>query len=124
MEEDVLMSFRGLMNDFLEDCTLLEKSRVSDGEGGWITAWVDGMQFQAAITYDTTITARIAESDGMKATYTITTDKSTPLDFHDVFRRERDGQIFRVTSQGDDKKTPDRASFQVSQVAAEEWVLV
>lgn len=117
------MSFPGLMNDFLERCTLLEKSRMPDGEGGWIVNWVDGMSFQAAITYDTTITARVAESEGMKATYTVTTEKNMPLDFHDVFRRERDGQIFRVTSQGDDKRTPASASFQVSQVAAEEWVL-
>lgn len=117
------MSFPGLMNDFLEDCTLVEKTKVPDGEGGWTIRWVDGMEFQAAITYDTTIQARVAESEGMKATYTVTTEKSMPLDFHDVFRRKRDGQVFRVTSQGDDKKTPASASFQVSQVAAEEWVL-
>lgn len=117
------MPFPGLMNEYLEECTLLEKTRVSDGEGGWTTAWADGMAFYAAITYDNTLRARVAESDGMKATYTITTEKSMPLDFHDVFRRERDGQVFRVTSQGDDKKTPNSASFQVSQVAAEEWNL-
>ena len=121
MEEAV--SFVGLMNDFVEDCTLIEKSRVPDGEGGWTVGWADGMDFQAAITYDTTLQARVAESEGMKATYTVTTEKSMPLDFHDVFRRKRDGQIFRVTSQGDDKKTPPSASFQVSQVAAEEWSL-
>lgn len=122
LEEDSV-SFIGLMNDFLEDCTLVEKTKVPDGEGGWTIRWVDGMDFQAAITYDTTIQARVAESEGMKATYTVTTEKNMQLDFHDVFRRKRDGQIFRVTSQGDDKKTPDRASFQVSQVAAEEWSL-
>lgn len=117
------MAFKGLMNDFVEDCTLLEKTRVPDGEGGWHVGWRDGMDFQAAITYDTTIGARVAESEGMKATYTVTTEKSMPLDFHDVFRRKRDGQTFRVTSQGDDKKTPASASFDVSQVAAEEWTL-
>ena len=121
MEEAV--SFVGLMNDFVEDCTLIEKTRVPDGEGGWTVGWADGMDFQAAITYDTTLQARVAESEGMKATYTVTTEKTMPLDFHDVFRRKRDGQIFRVTSQGDDKKTPSSASFQVSQVAAEEWAL-
>ena len=121
MEEAV--SFVGLMNDFVEDCTLIEKTRVPDGEGGWTVGWADGMDFQAAITYDTTLQARVAESEGMKATYTVTTEKTMPLDFHDVFRRKRDGQIFRVTSQGDDKKTPPSASFQVSQVAAEEWSL-
>lgn len=113
----------GLMNDFLEPCTMLEKSKQPDGEGGWRNVWTDGAEFSAAITYDTTLSARVAEQEGMKATYTVTTEKSMPLDFHDVFRRDSDRQIFRVTSQGSDKKTPKSASFQVSQVAAEEWEL-
>lgn len=117
------MSFIGLMGEFTEQCTLIERTRVPDGEGGWNNRWVDGMSFQAAITHDSTLQARVAESEGMTATYTITTDKSMPLDFHDVFRRESDGQIFRVTSDGTDLKTPPSATFQVSQVSAEEWVL-
>lgn len=115
--------FPGLMSDFVEKCTMLEKSKQPDGEGGWRNVWRDGAEFEAAITYDTTLEARVAEQEGMKATYTVTTEKSTMLDFHDVFKRNRDGQVFRVTSQGDDKKTPQSASFQVSQVAAEEWEL-
>lgn len=117
------MALIGLMNDYAEACILMEKARVPDGEGGWITQWTDGMAFTAAITHDTTLQARVAEKEGMTATYTVTTDKSMPLEYHDVFRRESDGQIFRVTSDGTDKKTPDRASFQVSQVNAEEWTL-
>lgn len=117
------MSFPGLMNQFVEVCTLVEKTRVPDGEGGWKTEWVDGPSFNAAITHDTTLQARVAESEGMMATYTVTTEKGTKLDFHDVFRRERDGQVFRVTTDGDDEQTPASASFQVSQVNAEEWQL-
>ena len=117
------MSFIGLMGDYVEDCVLLEKSRVPDGEGGWAAQWADGMEFQAAITHDSTLQARVAESEGMTATYTVTTDKTMPLDFHDVFRRVSDGQVFRVTSDGTDKATPKSATFQVSQVSAEEWVL-
>lgn len=117
------MALVGLMNDFAEDCVLLEKVRVPDGEGGWTTSWTDGMPFRAAITHDTTLQARVAESENMKATYTVTTDKAMPLDFHDVFRRLSDGQVFRVTSDGTDMSTPERATFQVSQVSAEEWVL-
>lgn len=117
------MNFIGLMGDYTEDCVLLEKSRVPDGEGGWTVKWVDGMVFQAAITHDTTLNARIAESEGMTATYTVTTDKNMPLDFHDVFRRLSDNQVFRVKSDGTDKVTPKSSTFQVSQVTAEEWAL-
>jgi hypothetical protein len=72
---------------------------------------------------DSTLQARVAESEGMKAIYTVTTERAMPLDFHDVFRRVSDGQVFRVTSDGTDKQTPDRAGFQFSQVSAEEWGL-
>jgi hypothetical protein len=123
VEEDELMAFQGLMEDFAEDCTLMEKVRIPDGEGGWSITWADGMQFRAAITYDTTIQARVAESEGMRATYTVTTDKSMPLDFHDVFRRVEDGKVFRVTSDGDDDKTPKSAGLDMRQVTAEEWSL-
>jgi hypothetical protein len=121
VEEDIMMT--GLMSEYAETCTLMEKVRVPDGEGGWVPTWTEGVEFQAAITHDNTIQARVAESEGMMATYTVTTDKNMPLDFHDVFRRNRDGQVFRVTSDGTDRQTPARATFQVSQVSAEEWSL-
>jgi head-tail adaptor len=112
-----------LIDAFKTSCTLLEKVRVSDGEGGFATTWTDGISFDAAITYTTTISARVAEREGMKSTYTVTTAKNQPLEFHDVFRRDSDGKVFRVTSDGTDKETPDVSSFQFSQVAAEEWEL-
>ena len=117
------MAFPGLMNDFVEKCVIMQKTRTPDGEGGWTVAWTDGMEFYAAIVRDSTIQARVAESEGMKAVYTVTTEKANPLDFHDVFRRVSDGQYFRVTEDGTDRMTPQSASFQVSQVAAEEWQL-
>lgn len=117
------MSFPGLMEDFAEWCTLLIKVRESDGEGGWRTVWKDGEGFRAAIVHDSTLSARVAEAEGMTSTYTVTTEKGMPLDFQDVFRRESDGQIFRVTSDGTDKLTPDRATFDVSQVTAQRWTL-
>ena len=43
------------------------------------------------------------------------------LEYHDVFRRIRDGKIFRVTSDGDDKHTPASANLNMRQVTAEEW---
>lgn len=112
-----------LVDEFKVPCVLLEKKRVADGEGGWTTTWVESAEFSAAIVRDTTMTARIAERDGVTNVYTVTTDVNAPLEFHDVFRRESDGQVFRVTSNGDDKVTPGRSSFQFSQSSAEEWVL-
>lgn len=112
-----------LIDSFKERCVLVEKTRTPDGEGGWSTTWVDGIEFDAAIVMDTTLQARVAEKEGMTSVYTVTTDKSLPLDFHDVFRRLRDGKVFRVTRDSSDKETPDVASFQFHQVSAEEWQL-
>ena len=112
-----------LVDEFKERCVMLNKVRASDGEGGFTTTWQDGAEFDAAIVRDTSLQARVAEKDGLTNTYTVTTSPNAPLDFHDVFRRVSDGQVFRVTSNGDDKRTPAVASFQFEQVNAEEWVL-
>lgn len=116
------MSFPNLMSEWVRSCMLLEKTRVPDGEGGWNTQWVDGMEFEAAISHSSTIEARVAESEGMASTYTVWTEKGFTLDFHDVFRDES-GQVYRVTSQGGDEQTPDSASFQLVHVSAERWTL-
>lgn len=110
-----------LIDAFKVPCTLVEKTRVSDGEGGWTTAWTDGIGFEAAIVLDSSINARIAEAEGVTGVYTVTTDRNVELDFHDVFRRDSDGQVLRVTKVND--STPSVASFQFNQYQAETWEL-
>lgn len=110
-----------LLQQAMTDVVAMEKARVSDGEGGFIVDWVDGAVFNAAITFDTSMQSRIGEKQGVSSRYTVTTSKNAKLEFHDVIRRLNDGKIFRITSDGDDKQTPDSASFQFLQVTAEEW---
>lgn len=112
-----------LLSEAMEKCTMLDKTTSSDGRGGFITAWADGATFSAAITYDSSLQARVAEAQGTTALYTVTTRKAVNLQYHDVFRRESDKKIFRVTSDGDDKHTPDSAGLNMRQVNAEEWEL-
>ncbi len=117
------MSLVGLMLDFASECKVMVRVCSDDGEGGENTTWTEGESFTAAITHDQTIQGRVAESEGMTSTYTVTTDKGFQLGFHDVFQRQTDGKVFRVTSEASDKQTPDRATFQVCQVTAQEWSL-
>lgn len=112
-----------LLSQSYEDVVLLEKRREPDGEGGFITNWVESIVFKAVITFDTSMESRIAEKQGVSSRYTVTTNKGATLEYHDVIKRLRDGKIFRVTSDGDDKQTPKSASFQFLQVTAEEWWL-
>ena len=104
----------------MESCVLLNKQTTLDDYGGFINTWVDGATFNAAIVFDTSIEARAAEAQGVHSLYTITTPRNVVLQYHDVFRRTRDGKIFRVTSDGDDKYTPASASLDMRQVTAEE----
>ncbi len=112
-----------LLSEAMTKCIMLDKRTVADGYGGYITNWTDGAEFNAAIVLDSSMQARIAEKQGVTALYTITTTKALNLQYHDVFRRVDDGKIFRVTSDGDDKKTPASASLNMRQVSAEEWEL-
>lgn len=111
-----------LLTQAMEDVVMLEKKRVPDGEGGFTVEWVDGVSFKAAVTFDSSMEARTAEKQGVTSLYTVTVPVNAKLEYHDVFRRVRDGKVFRVTSDGDDKITPASASFQFAQVTAEEWI--
>ena len=112
-----------LLDRAMVDVVMLEKTRSPDGEGGFTTAWREGAVFVAAITFDTSMAARTAEKQGVTSRYTVTTRKNVTLEYHDVFKRLSDGKIFRVTSDGDDKFTPESASLNMRQVTAEEWRL-
>lgn len=111
-----------LLKEAMETCVILNKQTTLDDYGGFINTWADGAPFDAAIVFDTSMQARTAEVQGVKSLYTVTTAKAHTLQYHDVFRRERDGKLFRVTSDGDDKYTPQSASLDMRQVTAEELV--
>ena len=112
-----------LLSDAMTKCVMLDKVTSADGYGGYVITWKEGAEFTAAIVLDSSMQARIAEKQGVTALYTVTTTKALNLQYHDVFRRVEDGKIFRVTSDGDDKKTPASAGLNMRQVTAEEWEL-
>lgn len=112
-----------LLESAMETFYMMDKTTVPDGYGGFSSVYTQGADFQAAATYDTSMQARVAGVQGVTALYTITTTKAINLQYHDVIERESDGKIFRITSDGDDKKTPKTASLNMRQVTAEEWSL-
>lgn len=114
-----------LLSEAMEKCYFYTKTIVPDGYGGYKTAYVKNEEtpFYCAITFDTSIEARRADKEGVKSLYTVTTQKNLTLEYHDVFERDRDNKIFRVTSDGDDKFTPSSATLDMRQVTAEEWEL-
>lgn len=118
LEEDM-----NLVENMMDACVIMNKSKVSDGEGGFTTEWTEGAEILAAITYNTSMSALIAQKEGVTSTYTITTYKENELDFHDVIKRVKDGRIFRVTSEAGDIVAPAISSLNMAQVTAEKWEL-
>lgn len=113
-----------LIDDFRVPCIKMVKKSVDDGEGGKKTDWAEeGDSFLAAITFNNSIEARVAERQGVSSLYTVTVAKDTRLHYHDVIKRLTDNKILRITSDDDDVRTPLRASFAFAQVTAEEWEL-
>lgn len=112
-----------LLYDAMTDCTMIDRTTVPDGTGGFTREWADGAQFKAAVVKDNTLAARVAEKEGVTELYTVSVPKGVTLEYHDVFRREEDKRIFRVTSNIKDSETPPVATFQIGQVTAERWEL-
>lgn len=113
-----------LLDEAMEECIIIDERTTPDGYGGFRTEYVEGADFYAAIVFDTSMQARAAEQNGVTSMYTVTTRKSINLPWHKIFKRKSDGKIFRITSDGTDKKTPESASLDMRQYTAEEWRLI
>lgn len=107
----------------LEKANIINKTNIPDGSGGMIPSYVEGMEIEAVFGWDTSEQARIAEKANAVPRYTITTRKNIILEYHDVIKRASDGQIFRITSDGKDNRSPDVSALNMRQVEAEKWVL-
>ena len=112
-----------LMESAMEECRMIDQISVPDGQGGTVPVWKDGAEFRAAISFTSSVQARMAEKLGVTALYTVTTKKNVNLQYRQVFRRLSDGKIFRVQSDGDDLHTPDVAALDMRNVTAEEYTL-
>ena len=100
-------------------CTRLVAKTEPDGEGGFKTVLAVGDGFTAAIVRDSSTASRIAEHDGVRNVYTVTT--AEPLRYGDLFQRAFAGQVVRCPANADDGAAPCCASFGFGQCGAEEW---
>ena len=112
-----------LLDSMMESCTMLDRVTASDGVFGFTSRWVDGATFSATIIKASTTEARLAEKLGVTEIYTVVTAKGFGLAYHDVFRRDSDGQIFRVTGNQKDSEAPEASTVKIGKVSAERWEL-
>jgi hypothetical protein len=120
MEEAVPMS---LLDEYTVECVLLTRTRIDDPVGGYRIVWADGVHFQAAWEYQSAPEITVAEQQGVARTYNIYVDKTLDLDYHEAFRRVDNGQIYRVTNPGTDRKTPSFSRLAKRLIEVEKWEL-
>ena len=112
-----------LLQQMMEECLILNHVRTDDVFGGYKEAWEEGASFYAAIGKNVSPEQLVAEQQGISEQFTVVVDDTLVLDYHDVFKRKSDNKIFRVTSDGDDKHTPNSSALDMRQVSAEEYTL-
>lgn len=100
-----------LLDDFAKKCVLMEKNRISDGEGGWSTQWTEGAEFENYQNLDTSMEARRAEREGVTSVYSALVNKSVPIEYGDYFREG--GVTYRVTSSPEEKNAPKSAGATI-----------
>lgn len=102
---------------------MMSRDYIPDGEGGFMptSVWRDGTEFQAATRIDSSMVAKIAQSQGVTSVITIYTKKSVTLKFNDVVKDVKSGVVYKITS--DAKGTPDTSTLNLNVVSAERWSL-
>lgn len=112
-----------LMDEYNVPCVLLVKTRTDDPVGGYKIRWVDDIGFDAAWEYESAPEITVAEQQGVNRVYRIYVPKTLNLDFHEVFRRTDNGQVYRVTNPGTDRHTPSFSRLNRRLIEVEEWQL-
>lgn len=112
-----------LMDEFNAECVLLVKTRQDDPVGGYKTVWTDGVPFTASWEFESAPEITVAEQQGVARVYNIYVDKTLDLDYHEAFRRNDNGQIYRVVNPGTDRVTPSFSTLNKRLIGVEKWAL-
>ena len=98
--------------DGFEDYYILNKSVVPDGEGSTITEWNRGAVIKASLDLGGSSEIRQAQAQNLKTVFTATFPIDTPVQYDTYLESKESGDVYRVTSNPQDNKTPPDATFQ------------
>lgn len=108
------------IEDFYSNLKFVEKKLIPDGLGGYEEKYVEGIEFKGDISFQTSLETKLAEQQGVKSIYTVTTSKNIPLKYNDVIKRKN--EYYRITSEAN--SSPGGISeLDISQYTAELFTL-
>lgn len=110
-----------LVREAMEKSYIMDKTTTLDGYGGIKTTYKEGAEIMVAYSFDASTTARVSQQEGTNNRFTLLTKRSVLLRYPDIVKRVSDGKYFRITSDGDDNRTPKSAGLDLRAVEAEEW---
>ena len=110
-----------LLDEMSDEYTILDKTTVSDGLGGYKTTWKDGATITASISVASESEVVVAEKAGEHVTHNLFISNNLTLDYHTVLKRRKDNKILRTTSKGDEAYTPPSSTLNLRKIQCEEW---
>lgn len=112
-----------MIQDYYSNLTMMDKKSVSDGMGGFGYEYTDGAGFKGLISTVNTMERILAEQQGIKTIYRLTIDKTCPIKYDDIIKRESDKKTFRVASNPEDIQSPAYSQVQIKQTTLEEFTI-
>lgn len=113
-----------LIDSEMKACVIIDRKSVPDGEGGFISQYVESeAEIMAAIALNQSTEMLVAQAKTPVPNYMIYTHRNAALSYGTIIKRHEDEHYFRVTSDGSENKTPVIAGLTLSAVTAERWTM-
>lgn len=115
-----------MIYDMMVDCTMLLRTGETypDGMGGYRDVYADGATFRAFIRQDVSKQDVTGQQQVLNEKFSVIVNpETTHLKYHELFRRNSDAQVFRLTGNTDDFTAPARATVPLAIAGCERWVL-
>ena len=97
--------------DAFNDYWLKSKKRVPDGEGGFFTVWENSGKVKMSLDLGSSSEIRQAQAQKLDTVWTAVFPENTPVQYNDYLEDVETGDVYRVTSDPKDNKTPKEATF-------------
>lgn len=98
--------------DAFNEYYLKNKTTLPDGMGGYYTTWENGAIIKMSLDLGGSSEIRQAQAQNLKTVFTASFPIDTPVTYDNYLEDVETGDIYRITSNPKDNKTPPEATFQ------------